>query len=135
MKNVVSRHLKISAGAADGGVETAEEIVEDLGFADAGITNAAREQKRRRIDADADAYLPMAHALSQSNLCERFFSLAKLIMTDRSQCMHPSTLNDLLLSKLKHKLWAVSDIHYTLQTIGDRDPAVELSYNEDDVAE
>jgi hypothetical protein len=134
-KNAVSRYLKIIAGASNNSLEVEDEIVENLGFADACIADAEREQKRRRIDTVADAYLPTAHVLSQSNLCERLFSLAKLIMTDRRQSMHPSTLNDLLLLKLNHKLWAVSDIHYMLQTIGDGEPAAEFSDDEDDVAE
>ena len=69
------------------------------------------------------------HVLSQSNLCERLFSLAKLIITDRRQSMHPSTLNNFLLLKLNHTLWSVSGIHHI--TIGDGEPAVELSEDEE----
>ena len=72
-------------------------VIVELRFADAAIADADSEQKGRRVAAAADAYLPTAHALSQSNLCERLFSLAKLIMTDRRQSMHPSTLNKFLL--------------------------------------
>ena len=71
------------------------------------------------------------HVLSQSNLCERLFSLAKLVMSDRRQSMHPSTLNNLLLLKLNHKFWTVSDIHSLLITIGEGEPDIEVSDDEE----
>ncbi|CAM9297017.1 unnamed protein product, partial [Ectocarpus fasciculatus] len=113
-KDAVSRYLKTTADAADGREEKEEEEVEELGFADAVIAEAERELKRRRVHTVADGYVSTIHVLSQSNLCERLFSLAKLVMSDRRQSMNPSTLNNLLLLKLNHTFWTVSDIHSLL---------------------
>ena len=133
-KNAVSRYLKTNADAADGQEEKEKEEVEELGFADTIIAEAEREHKRRRVVAVADdRCVSTIHVLSQSNLCERLFSLAKLVMTDRRQSMRPSTLNNLLILKLNHKFWTVSDIHNLLNTIAEEgEPDIEMSDDEED---
>ena len=129
-KNAVSRYLKTNADDRLPN-EDEEELPVDIGFADAIIAETHRE-KRRRLEVDAE-YVSTVHVLSQSNLCERLFSLAKLILSDRRQSMHPSTFNNLLLLKLNHKLWSVVDIQMLLNSIGAGEPNVELSDDEDDV--
>ena len=125
--------MKTTADAADGREE--KEEVEELGFADAVIAEAERELKRRRVHTVADGYVSTIHVLSQSNLCERLFSLAKLVMSDRRQSMNPTTLNNLLLLKLNHTFWTVSDIHSLLITIGEGEPDIEVSDDEEDKEE
>ena len=65
----------------------------------------AHKDKRRKVDFSK--YRSTAHVLPQSNLCERLFSLAKLILTDLRQSMNPSTLTDILFLKSKLRLKGV----------------------------
>lgn len=127
-KIAVSRYLKTNAVAH--AEEEEEEEEEELGFADSVIAETQRA-KRRRVEV-VEKYVSTIHVLSQSNLCERLFSLAKLILSDRRQSMHPSTLNNLLLLKLNMERWSVKDIQLLLNEIGEDDPDIVLSDDEDD---
>jgi len=128
-KNAVSRYLCVSGGD-DNDENNSEE--EALGFADSALADAHRE-KRRKVDS-RNNYVATGHVLSQSNLCERLFSLAKLVLSDRRQSMHPSTLNNLLLLKTNRHLWSVVDIQTVIGEANhsDGEPDIELSDDEED---
>ena len=55
--------IKINIAADDEGIQE-EEVIVELVFADAVIADAEREQKRRRVAAAANAYLPTACFIS-----------------------------------------------------------------------
>ena len=62
------------------------------------------EKKRRRIEKSI--YRSTEHVSATSNICERLFSAAKLIMTDLRKNMDPDTLNMILFLKANKNLWA-----------------------------
>jgi hypothetical protein len=108
-----------------------------MSFAESALAEVQRGKKRKQDDrrsqeTESPKYRCTHHVLSQSNLCERLFSLAKLIMSDRRQSMHPSTLNNLLLLKTNRHLWDISDVQNILNDIGEGEPDIVLSDNEDD---
>ena len=68
------------------------------------ILSEAEQNKRQRTDTSK--YRTTIHVLPQSNLCERLFSNAKIIMADRRKHMKPQTLNDALLLKANRQFWS-----------------------------
>ena len=98
-KEAVSIFLLPNAGADIGDDDEAND---EAGYAER-ILDEAHKEKRRKVDSSK--YRSTIHVLPQSNLCERLFSLAKLIMTDLRQSMNPSTLNDVLFLKSNCHLW------------------------------
>jgi hypothetical protein len=97
-KLAVARYLK--DGAVDD--EDEDDDAETEGFA-SRVLKAAHKDKRQRTDNSK--YSSTAHVYPQSNLCERLFSQAKLVMRDHRRSMHPETLNDILFLKANRKLW------------------------------
>jgi hypothetical protein len=78
-----------------------------LGYAER-LLNGQQAAKRRRLQISK--YRSTKHVYSQSNLCERLFSHAKIIMTDRRKLMSPYTLNNLLFLKANRRYWPSSII-------------------------
>lgn len=70
----------------------------------------------------------MLHIESQSNVVERLFSHAKLIMTPQRRCMNPYRLESLLFLGCNYFLWDAT----TLQEAPRADPDVEDENAEDD---
>ena len=68
---------------------------------------AEQRVKRSRINGQIR---PMTHLSPTSNIVERLFSNAKLIMTDQRRSMDPSTLETILMLKLNKDLWDARDI-------------------------
>ena len=52
----------------------------------------------------------MSHVSPTSNIVERLFSNAKLIMTDQRRCMDPTTFETILMLKLNKDLCDARDI-------------------------
>jgi len=75
------------------------------------MANAQAEADQRikcsRINGQVKA---MSHISPTSNIVERLFSNAKLIMTDQRRCMDPTTLETILMLKLNKDLWDARDI-------------------------
>ena len=68
---------------------------------------AEQRVKRSRINGQIRS---MTHISPTSNIVERLFSNAKLIMTDQRRSMDPSTLETILMLKLNKDLWDARDI-------------------------
>ena len=89
------------------------------------ILDEARRDKRRKVGfSKFSKYRSTAHVLPTSNLCERLFSLAKLILTDLRQNMNPSTLNDILFLKSNRRLWNANLIQEIWNEHGDQPDVV-----------
>ena len=117
-KEAVSMYLLPNA---DADIGDDDEANDEAGYAER-ILDEAHKDKRRKVDFSK--YRSTIHVLPQSNLCERLFSLAKLIMTDRRQSMNPSTLNDVLFLKSNHHLWNVNLIQEIWNEHGDQPDVV-----------
>ena len=117
-KEAVSMYLLPNAGAD---ISDDDEANDAAGYAER-ILDEAHKDKRRKVDFSK--YRSTIHVLPQSNLCERLFSLAKLIMTDRRQSMNPSTLNDVLFLKSNCHLWNANLIQEIWNEHGDRPDVV-----------
>ena len=68
------------------------------------------ERARKKQKVYTTRYKSTLHVSPTSNICERAFSRAKLIMTAQRRCMDPSTLDGLLFLRYNKDLWAVADI-------------------------
>ena len=68
------------------------------------------ERARKKQKLYISRYKNTLHVSPTSNICERAFSRAKLIMTAQRRCMDPSTLDGLLFLRYNKDLWAVADI-------------------------
>ena len=83
-----------------------EEIESDqLSFADS-VLERAQAAKRQRIEKSA--YRSMKHVSPTSNVCERLFSRAKLIMTDQRKHMTPYHLEMMLFLRFNSDLWNIA---------------------------
>ena len=67
-------------------------------------------QDRKRARVEKSNYRSTEHVSATSNICERLFSLAKLIMTHLRKHMDPVTLNMILFLKANKQLWAEKNI-------------------------
>ena len=65
-------------------------------------------KKRKRVEKSS--YRSTEHVSATSNICERLFSAAKLIMTDLRKQMDPDTLNTILFLKANKNLWTEKSI-------------------------
>ena len=101
-KDAVTRYLKPAVTAAGNEEKEGEPPEQHKAYADR-VLSMAQQDKRQRIDTSK--YRTTIHVLPQSNLCERLFSHAKIIMSDRRKHMKPQTLNDVLLLKANRQLW------------------------------
>ena len=68
----------------------------------------SEDKKRKRVEKSS--YRSTEHVSATSNICERLFSAAKLIMTDLRKHMDPDTLNMILFLKANKNLWADKSI-------------------------
>ena len=59
-------------------------------------------QNRRKVAAQ---YESTAHVCPTSNICERLFSRAKIVMRPHRRLMDPSTLETLLMLRMNKNLW------------------------------
>jgi hypothetical protein len=63
-------------------------------------------QSVKRSRVEKSKYRSTEHVSSTSNVCERLFSVAKLVMSDLRKQMDPDTLNMILFLKANKQLWA-----------------------------
>jgi hypothetical protein len=73
------------------------------------IIDRAREAKRMRV-TKASKYRQLDHILPTSNIVERLFSRAKIIMADRRKSMTPYHLELLLFLRMNKDLWSEREI-------------------------
>lgn len=71
-----------------------------VGFAENLLLNA-QQNKRQKVSI----YRSTRHCTCTSNVCERLFSLAKLLLSPLRKSMSPDTLNMLLVLKANKQLW------------------------------
>ena len=100
----------------------------DVGYAEK-LMQSARQQKRRRVENSK--YKSTAHVVSTSNIVERLFSHAKLILSSLRRSMHPKTLNMLLFLKANRHLWPDAMIIQLI--LDDEGDEIEDSEEEDDM--
>ena len=70
----------------------------------------ARQEKKRRKIESSSSYRPVRHVLPTSNIVERLFSQAKLIMTDQRKHMSPDNLDTLSFLKYNKCRWGVHTV-------------------------
>lgn len=108
---------------------------EKLDYAETIRRNAVKSNKRK---SNKSLYRSVAHCISTSNVCERLFSLAKLLMCSLRKSMSPSTLNMRLFLKANRNLWPSA---FIIQDIldsrsdadGDDDDLDDIPDSDDDV--
>jgi hypothetical protein len=102
------------------GTEPPEVVDEDddAGYAER-ILNAAEVNKRARVSKSK--YRSTLHVSSTSNLCERLFSVAKLIMSPLRKHMDPDHVQCLLFLKANKNFWL--GMPQIIQEILDNAPA------------
>ena len=98
---------------------------DDVGYAMRILYNA-ESNKRARIDKSK--YRSTQHVTAPSNMCERLFSLAKLIMSYLRKHMDPDHLEWLLFLKANKNLWLSRP--QLIQDILDNAPAGECIRDE-----
>ena len=74
-------------------------------------------RKKARISSYSSRYKCLNHVVSQSNICERVFSHAKLIMTSQRKHMMPHRLESLLFLHHNSFLWDAHTIFEIMQEI------------------
>ena len=67
-------------------------------------------QQLKKARAEKSAYLSTEHVSSTSNVCERLFSVARLVMSHLRKNMDPGTLNMILFLKANKALWTDKSI-------------------------
>ena len=70
-------------------------------------------------------YACLNHVSATSNVVERLFSRAKLVMTDQRRSMDPSTLEAILLLRYNHDIWDVYFLDSLVQRVNAGFPADE----------
>lgn len=68
-------------------------------------TALEEHENRKKARTSASKYRCLKHIACTSNICERLFSQAKLILTDRRSSMKPKNLNMVLFLKTNMDLW------------------------------
>ena len=94
---------------------TPDDEDEEMGFADV-IIESEREAKKARLECQSK-YIGFDWIPPTSNVVERLFSRAKIIMTERRQRMTPRHLELLLFLRLNKWAWNV----YTIDDIISKD--------------
>ena len=80
-------------------------------------SNRGRSSRRRECDFPVQPQYPSLHYIPPtSNMCERFFSLAKLVYSDLRKAMKRTTLEMLLFLRLNRHLW---DMEMVLKVVRD----------------
>ncbi|RHY91523.1 hypothetical protein DYB35_011310 [Aphanomyces astaci] len=77
---------------------------------DKPLTLAERAKKRKKTSHEEFNYLDCRFLRPTSNMCERFFSLAKLALTDHRRAMTPQNFEQQMFLKVNNWLWNVSDL-------------------------
>ena len=72
-------------------------------------------------------YSSLNHISATSNIVERLFSRAKLVMTAQRRCMDPSTLEAILMLRFNHDLWDIYLVDRIVNGIGVNDSPLEES--------
>jgi len=92
------------AGADEDGNDSSDDQEEAGGFA-MDIVREATAKKAKNCNA-ATKYRSMNHLVTTSNIVERLFSRAKLVMTDQRKLMEPQHLELLLFLRCNKFLWS-----------------------------
>ncbi|OAF71104.1 hypothetical protein A3Q56_01139 [Intoshia linei] len=74
------------------------------------VTRALNKSKKCK---NVPKYINIDYIPPKSNIAERFFSKAKLLLTDRRQGMTPETLENILYLNYNRKLWRCADSYKT----------------------
>lgn len=75
------------------------------------------EKVRKKQKIIASRYKSTLHVSPTSNICERAFSRAKLIMTPQRRSMDPSTLDGLMFLRYNSDMWKDIDVEYILRDL------------------
>ena len=75
------------------------------------------EKVRKKQKVIASRYKSTLHVSPTSNICERAFSRAKLIMTPQRRSMDPSTLDGLMFLRYNSDMWKDIDVEYILRDL------------------
>ncbi|EGZ06100.1 hypothetical protein PHYSODRAFT_532032 [Phytophthora sojae] len=86
---------------------------------DLAIKRYPAAYKRRKTTKKNASYVDVSYIPPTSNVCERFFSSAKLVYSDLRKKMDYETLEDVMMLKYNDALWNT----YTVQSICARHPA------------
>ena len=78
------------------------------------VLDSAEVTKRARLGTYESNYRCLLHIEAQSNVVERLFSRAKLIMTPERRNMNPYRLESLLFLRANYMLWDVYTLHEAL---------------------
>lgn len=90
---------------SDGVQSDATESGENLSF-------AQRLLKRRKTQCIESSYtMDIHHVLPTSNICERLFSRAKLVLTDQRASTLPVNFEMLLFLKINQDVWDMNTLH------------------------
>ena len=100
-KNQLRRFMKEDVPAEDG-----DEEEEEGGLAVAHqLHDRNQARKKARTMLTSSKYRSTKHVCSTTNMVERLFSRAKLVMTDLRISMHPRNLEMLMLLRANRHLW------------------------------
>ena len=86
-----------------------------MNFATSVMEKAKQHTKRRRQSNVASRYRSLNHLLPTSNIVERLFSRAKLVMTDQRKSMTPYHLECVLFLRCNYFLWNPSTVDEMLR--------------------
>ena len=79
------------------------------------VLDSAEVTKRARLGTYESNYRCLLHIEAQSNVVERLFSRAKLIMTPERRNMNTYRLESLLFLRANYMLWDVYTLHEALK--------------------
>ena len=109
------RHLQLDSSMEVGVPDrNNEDESEGTDFAQR-VLDSAEVTKRARLGTYESNYRCLLHIEAQSNVVERLFSRAKLIMTPERRNMNPYRLESLLFLRANYMLWDVYTIHEALK--------------------
>ena len=100
------RFLKEDAPAEDGDEEDDDEEEEEGGLAVAQrLHDRNQARKRARMMRTSSKHRSTKRVCSTTNMVERLFSRAKLVMTDLRRSMYPRNLEMLMFLRANRHLW------------------------------
>ena len=102
-KSQLRRFLKEDAPTEDD-YEAEEEEEGDLDVAQQ-LYDRNQARKKARITRTSSKYRSTKHVCSTTNMVERLFSRAKLVMTDLRRSMYPRNLEMLMFLRANRHLW------------------------------
>ena len=94
---------------------TAEMPHKDINDNSDNLNFAQRLLKRRRISTDLLEYMDLSFIPPTSNIVERLFSTAKLILRDQRASLLPITFEMILFLKVNMDWWNLQTIHTVMQ--------------------